>query len=48
MKIAPVTAAIGAEVHDVVLSGDLDASVLDQIYDALNQHLVLFFRDQDL
>jgi taurine dioxygenase len=48
MRVDPVTAAIGAEVHDVVLSGDLDPAVLDQIYDALNKHLVLFFRDQDL
>ena len=48
MKIKPVTAAIGAEVHDVVLSGKLESSVLDEIYDALSEHLVLFFRDQDL
>ena len=48
MKVEPVTAAIGAEVHDVVLSGDLEPAVLDEIYDALNKHLVLFFRDQDL
>lgn len=48
MKIEPVTAAIGAEVDGVVLSGDLEPAVLDQIYDALNKHLVLFFRDQDL
>ncbi len=48
MKIEPVTATIGAEVHDVVLSGNLEPAVLDEIYDALNKHLVLFFRDQDL
>ncbi len=48
MRIEPQTAAIGAEVHDVVLSGDLEPTVLDQIYDALNKHLVLFFRNQDL
>ena len=30
MRVDPVTAAIGAEVHDVVLSGDLEAAVLDQ------------------
>lgn len=48
MRIERLTAAIGAEVHDVVLSGDLDAATLDEIYDTLNKHLVLFFRDQDL
>jgi len=48
MKVEPVTAAIGAEVHDVALSGDVEPAVLDEIYAALNQHLVLFFRDQDL
>ncbi len=48
MRIEPATAAIGAEVHGVVLSGDLEPAVLDEIYDALSKHLVLFFRDQDL
>lgn len=48
MRIEPLTAAIGAEVHDVVLSGQLEPDVLDRIYAALNEHLVLFFRDQDL
>ena len=48
MRIERLTAAIGAEVHDFVLSGDLDAAALDEIYDALSKHLVLFFRDQDL
>lgn len=48
MRIERLTAAIGAEVHDVVLSGQLEPDVLDRIYAALNEHLVLFFRDQDL
>ncbi len=48
MRIEPLTAAIGAEVHSVVLSGDLKPAVLDEIYAALSKHLVLFFRDQDL
>ena len=46
MIIEPVTAAIGAEVRGVELSGDLDQEVLDEIYDAVIRHLVLFFRDQ--
>ena len=48
MNIEPVTAAIGAEVRGVRLSGDLAPQVLDEIYQAVIQHLVLFFRDQDL
>jgi taurine dioxygenase len=48
MRIEAVTAAIGAEVHGVVLSGGLEPAVLDEIYAALGEHLVLFFRDQDL
>jgi len=48
VRIEPVTAAIGAQVHDVTLSGKLEPEVLDEIYGALNKYLVLFFRDQDL
>jgi taurine dioxygenase len=48
MRVEPVTAAIGAEVHDVILSGKLEPAVLDELYAALNTHLVLFFRGQDL
>lgn len=48
MHVEPITPTIGAEVHDVELSGRLDASTLDAIYSALSKHLVLFFRDQEL
>lgn len=48
MRVEPTTPTIGAEVHDVALSGQLDASVMDEIYAALSKHLVLFFRDQQL
>jgi taurine dioxygenase len=46
MRIDPITPTIGAEVHDIKLSGQLDAATMDNIYDALSEHLVLFFRDQ--
>ena len=46
LKIESLTAAIGAEVHDIQLAGDLDPVVLDAIYDAVIEHQVLFFRDQ--
>ena len=48
LQIDPVTPEIGAEVRGVDLSQPLEAVVLDQVYDALMKHLVLFFRDQDL
>jgi taurine dioxygenase len=48
MRIRPATAAVGAEVSDITLSGKLEPAVLDEIYDALSKYLVLFFRDQDL
>ncbi len=44
--IEPLTAMIGAEVHDIQLAGDLDTAVLDAIYQAIIEHQVLFFRDQ--
>jgi taurine dioxygenase len=48
MKIDPVTPTIGAEISGIDLSQPLDSATQDQIYDALMEHLVLFFRDQDL
>ena len=48
MKIDPLTTAIGAEVSGVTLSGDTEAAVIEQIYEAVIEYLVLFFRDQEL
>ena len=48
MKIEPVTPTIGAMVSGVDLSEPLEQDVQDRIYDAVMQHLVLFFRGQDL
>lgn len=48
MRIDAITPAIGAEVLDIDLSGSLSDSTLDEIYDAVTKHLVLFFRDQNL
>ncbi len=47
-SIDPVTPTIGAEISGVNLSGPLDEATLDAIYQALLDHLVIFFRDQDL
>lgn len=48
MQIKPVTGTIGAEISGVDLSGELDPAIQDRIYDAVIEHLVVFFRDQDL
>ena len=46
--IHPVSGAIGAEVSGVDLAKDLDAQTLGVLRRAWLEHLVLFFRDQDL
>ena len=48
LSIDRLTANIGAEVSGVDLSGDLDASTIAQIREALLEHMVLVFREQDL
>jgi taurine dioxygenase len=46
ISVRKVTAAIGAEVSGVDLSSDLDTHEVATIRQALNNHEVLFFRDQ--
>jgi taurine dioxygenase len=48
LEIRPVTAVIGAEVHGVDLRDDLDDVTVAAIRQALLDHLVLFFRGQQL
>ncbi|MBV8650238.1 MAG: TauD/TfdA family dioxygenase [Alphaproteobacteria bacterium] len=48
MAIEPATAAIGANIRGVDLSNPLDADTVGLLKRALNDHLVLFFRDQAL
>jgi len=48
MHVEPVTPTIGAEVSGIDLAGPLGPGALKAIYDALLEHLVLFFRDQRL
>lgn len=48
MRVEPVTPAIGAMVEDVDLSLELHPETADRIYDALMEHLVLFFPRQSL
>ncbi len=48
MRVEPTEAALGADIADIDLSGDLRADDLDAIKEAWSKHLVLRFRDQDL
>ncbi|HEY1257899.1 MAG TPA: TauD/TfdA family dioxygenase [Stellaceae bacterium] len=48
IEIRPVSGAIGAEIFGVDLGQELAAQVIGQIRRALLDHLVVFFRDQEL
>jgi len=47
-EIRPIAGAIGAELYGVTLSDDLPGEIISAIRQALLDHLVIFFRDQDL
>jgi len=44
----PLAGALGAEVQGIQLGGDLSASVVTQLNQALQDYKVLFFRDQEM
>ncbi|QXI28752.1 TauD/TfdA dioxygenase family protein [Pseudomonas vanderleydeniana] len=46
LDIHPVAGRIGAEIRGIALSGELDASVIEAIQQALLQYKVIFFRGQ--
>ena len=48
MKIRPVSGALGAEIGGVDLARDLNPETVAAIRQALLDHVVVFFRDQDL
>ena len=48
MQIHPIAGALGAEIHGVDLAAGLDAATAGAIRQALLDHLVVFFRGQDL
>ena len=48
IKVKPISGAMGAEVFDVDLSGELDSETWGEIQDAFHNFLVLIFRDQNL
>ena len=47
-EIKPIAGALGAELHGIDLSIDLPDATIAAIRRALLEHLVIFFRDQDL
>lgn len=46
--VKPLSGALGAEILGVDLAGDLDAALVSAIRHAWLEHLVIFFRDQQL
>jgi alpha-ketoglutarate-dependent taurine dioxygenase len=48
IEIRPLTAAIGAEVRGIDLRTPIDAAEVEAMRCALRDHLVLFFREQDI
>ncbi len=48
IQARPVAGALGAEITGVDLSRDLDDATVAELRGILNEHLVLFFRDQDI
>lgn len=47
ISVRPLTPVIGAEISGVDL-GDLDDETFRRVHDALTEHQVIFFRDQDI
>src|ERR1700761_8230608 len=47
IDVRPIAGAIGAEIDGVRIGDDLDSETIAEIRKALNEHCVIFFRDQD-
>ncbi len=47
LEVQPIAGALGAELHGVDLGADLDDATIKEIRQALLDHCVIFFRDQD-
>lgn len=48
IEVQPIAGALGAEIGGVDLSQPLDDETFDEIHQAFLDHLVIFFRDQNL
>src|SRR5215510_9210211 len=47
-EVRPIAGSLGAELHGIDLAGNLTEATVGGIRQALLDHLVIFFRDQDL
>ena len=48
LKVTPLTPSIGAIISGISLNKDLNSGTIEQIYSALINHQVVFFRDQNI
>lgn len=48
LDVKPIAGALGAEIHGVDLSNPLDDVTFERVHQALLDHCVIFFRDQDI
>ena len=48
LKVTPLTPSIGATISEISLNKDLNSGTIEQIYSALINHQVVFFRDQNI
>lgn len=48
IRVAPISGALGAEIENVDLRRELDNETFAELHRALLDHLVIFFRDQDI
>jgi taurine dioxygenase len=48
VEVRPISGAGGAEIFGVDIGQDLDDGTVSEIRDALNEHCVVFFRDQEI
>lgn len=48
IEVRPIAGSLGAEIHGVDLSRELDQETFAEIHRAFLEHLVIFFRDQHL
>ena len=46
IEVRPIAGALGAEIHGVDMSHELDADMVGEVRQALLDHLVIFLRDQ--
>ena len=48
IEVSPISPALGAEISGVNLAEPLGNQAFSEIHDALMEHQVIFFRDQEL